>query len=98
MNPEKNLRKPFEIYNRKFCKNSNNNSNDYLNSIPADGNININIKENQNENGNGNKNSENLNHKTFIEGHRGVFDKVENTLKAFKAAIDIECDCIELDV
>lgn len=38
-------------------------------------------------------------HKVFIESHRGVNrEEPENTLKAFKRAIDIECDSIEMDV
>jgi glycerophosphoryl diester phosphodiesterase len=42
--------------------------------------------------------SENSSHLTFIEGHRGIDYKPENTLLAYKTAIEAQCDCIELDV
>lgn len=37
-------------------------------------------------------------HFTYIEGHRGIDYEPENTLNAFKSAIETQCDSIELDV
>lgn len=44
------------------------------------------------------ENSNSSQHLTFIEGHRGIDYVPENTLKAYQAAMDAQCDCIELDV